>query len=143
MIKEYKKNETQYIKKCKYCKSKFLYENEDYYSDYSCGKRKIKCPYCREVNKIIFKITYKNEEQMQEDYKKELNILKTKYNDLQNNIIDELEKWLNEYYESNRKWYNTELSNHDRKYYEREYRNIEFMIVKFKKQLNKLKGDNE
>lgn len=87
MIKEYKKNETQYIKKCKYCKSKFLYENEDYYSDYSYGKRKIKCPYCREVNKIIFKITYKNEEQIQEDYKKELNILKTKYNDVQNNKI--------------------------------------------------------
>lgn len=60
-----------------------------------------------------------------------------------NNIMDELEKWLNEYYESNRKWYNTELSNHDRKYYEREYRNTEFMIVKFKKQLNELKGDNK
>lgn len=60
-----------------------------------------------------------------------------------NNIIDELEKWLNEYYESNRKWYNTELSNPDRKYYEREYRNTEFMIVKFKKQLNILKGDNK
>lgn len=60
-----------------------------------------------------------------------------------NNIINKLEKWLNEYYENNRKWYNTELSNHDRKYYEREYRNTEFMIVKFKKQLNELKGDNK
>ena len=60
-----------------------------------------------------------------------------------NNIIDELEKWLNEYYESNRKWYNTELSNHDRKYFEREYRNTEFMIVKFKKQLNELKEESK
>lgn len=60
-----------------------------------------------------------------------------------NNIIDELEKWLNEYYESNRKWYNYELTTHDRELYEREYRNTEFMIVKFIKQLNELKGDNK
>lgn len=56
-----------------------------------------------------------------------------------NNIINELEKWLNEYYKSNRKWYNTELSNHDKQYYEEIYRNTEFMIVKFLKQLKELK----
>ena len=56
-----------------------------------------------------------------------------------NNIINELEKWLNEYYKSNRKWYNAELSNHDKQYYEEIYRNTEFMIVKFLKQLKKLK----
>ena len=60
-----------------------------------------------------------------------------------NNIIDELEKWLNEYYKSNRKWYNYELTTHDRKLYGSEYRNTEFMIVKFIKQLNELKGDNK
>lgn len=60
-----------------------------------------------------------------------------------NNIINELEKWLNEYYKSNRKWYNTELSNHDKQYYGEIYRNTEFMIVKFLKQLKELKnGDN-
>ena len=84
MIKEYKKNETQYIKKCKYCKSTFIYENEDYYSDYSYGKKHIRCPYCREVNKIRFKIVFKNNEQMQEDYKKELDNLKTKFDDVRN-----------------------------------------------------------
>ena len=62
-----------------------------------------------------------------------------KENERLNNIIDELEKWLNEYYESNRKWYNFELSNHDKKYYEETYRNTEFMIVKFLKQLKELK----
>ena len=56
-----------------------------------------------------------------------------------NNNWDKLEKWLNEYYESNRKWYNFELSNHDKKYYEETYRNTEFMIVKFLKQLKELK----
>ena len=59
-----------------------------------------------------------------------------------NNIINELEKWLNEYYKSNRKWYNAELSNHDKQYYEEIYRNTEFMIVKFLKQLKKLKDSD-
>ena len=58
-----------------------------------------------------------------------------------NNIINELEKWLNEYYKSNRKWYNTELSNHDKQYYGEIYRNTEFMIVKFLKQLKELKEE--
>ena len=57
-----------------------------------------------------------------------------------NNIINELEKWLNEYYKSNRKWYNFELSNHDKKYFEETYRNTEFMIVKFLDKLKELKG---
>ena len=61
-----------------------------------------------------------------------------------NNIINELENWLNEYYESNRKWYNTELSNNDKQYYGEIYRNTEFMIVKFLQQLKALKdGDKE
>lgn len=56
-------------------------------------------------------------------------------------VLDELEEWLNLYYKSNRKWYNYELSNHDRRYYEREYRNTEFMIVKFLKQIQELKNE--
>lgn len=87
MIKEYKKNETQYIKKCKYCKSKFLYENEDYYSDYSYGKKHIKCPYCKEVNKIRFKIIFKNEEQVKDDIKKEYNELKNRFENYQSKSL--------------------------------------------------------
>lgn len=55
--------------------------------------------------------------------------------------LDELEEWLNEYYKSNRKWYNYELSNHDRRYFEREYRNTEFMIVKFLDKIQELKKE--
>lgn len=60
-----------------------------------------------------------------------------------NNIINELEKWLNEYYESNRKWYNNDLTLHDRKYYESDYRSTEFMIVKFLRQLKELKEKSD
>ncbi len=87
MIKEYKKNETQYIKKCKYCKSTFIYENEDYYSDYSYGKKNIKCPYCREVNKIRFKIIFKNDEQVKDDIKKEYTELKNRFENYQSKSI--------------------------------------------------------
>lgn len=59
------------------------------------------------------------------------------------NIIEELEKWIDEYYKSNRKWYNTELSNHDKVYYEREYINTEAMLVKFDKKLKELKEGNK
>lgn len=62
-----------------------------------------------------------------------------KENERLTNILNELEKWLNEYYQSNRKWYNYELTTHDKKFYEREYRNTEFMIEKFIKQLKELK----
>lgn len=72
--------------------------------------------------------------------RKEIDIL-NKENHRLNNIINELEKWLNEYYKSNRKWYNTELSNHDKQYYGEIYRNTEFMIVKFLKQLKELKEE--
>jgi hypothetical protein len=57
-------------------------------------------------------------------------------------VLDELEEWLNLYYKSNRKWYNYELSNHDRRYYEREYINTEFMIVKFLEKIQELKKEN-
>ena len=76
------------------------------------------------------------------DYKKDIEERDKKIERL-NNIINELEKWLNEYYKSNRKWYNTELSNHDKQYYGEIYRNTEFMIVKFLKQLKELKENNK
>lgn len=76
-------------------------------------------------------------------YYKELYKRDKKEIDRLNNIINGLEKWLNEYYKSNRKWYNTELSNHDKQYYGEIYRNTEFMIVKFLKQLKELKEKHE
>lgn len=56
-------------------------------------------------------------------------------------VLDELEEWLDLYYKSNRKWYNYELSNHDKQYYEIEYRNTEFMIVKFLDKIQELKKE--
>lgn len=96
MIKEYKKNETQYIKKCKYCKSKFLYENEDYYSDYNYGRKNIKCPYCREVNKVRFKTIFKDDEQIKDDIRKEYNELKTRFDNSNDRWFKENQKLFDE-----------------------------------------------
>ena len=60
-----------------------------------------------------------------------------------NNIINELEKWLDDFYKSNRKWYNNELTPHDREYYKGYYIDTEAMLVKFIKKLKELKEKNK
>lgn len=70
MIKLIKENLTQYIHRCKVCKSWFIYDIKDYvdvshdnYNGY------VKCPCCKHRNKIKFKIKYKSSKRINENYK--------------------------------------------------------------------------
>ena len=57
------------------------------------------------------------------------------------NNWEELKKWLNEYVETNAKWYNNDLSHHDKKYFEQIYSNTDFMLRKVLIQMKELEED--
>lgn len=94
------------------------------------------------TDKSIFQITLEEKDKEIERLNKECDTY-MKIAAKKDNIIDELEKWLNEYYETNRKWYNNELTPHDMEYYESDYRSTEFMIVKFLRKLKELKEKSD
>lgn len=68
---------TQYIKKCKYCNSKFIYDIEELVGRYSYDDNKrLSCPNCGNVNKIYFKKIYKGNDEVVKNYDKEIEKLK-------------------------------------------------------------------
>lgn len=87
MIKKYKENIRNYIKKCDDCGSKFTFQYRDVDIDWN-GKQYIKCPYCndRQVVGILIPMTFSKK------YIKEIN----KSNEYKLEI-DEKQKIIDEY----------------------------------------------
>lgn len=70
MITLIKENLTQYIHRCKVCKSWFVYDIKDYVNDvYTDYRGYVKCPCCKNRNRIRFKIKYKNSKKINKNYK--------------------------------------------------------------------------
>mgnify|MGYP001625438438 CR=1 FL=1 len=100
---------TQYIKKCKYCNSKFIYDIEELVGRYSYDDNKrLSCPNCGNVNKIYFKKIYKGNDEVVKNYDKEIEKLKSEKKEKENDIQDlkyklqeneQLTKNTNQYYE--------------------------------------------
>ena len=56
---------------------------------------------------------------------------------------NKLKKWLEEYNTANEKWYNNELSNHDKEYYKKDYLDCKFFVNKFANEMQELEnGDS-
>ena len=56
------------------------------------------------------------------------------------NNWNKLKEWLEEYIETNEKWYSSELSNHDKEYYKKDYIDSKFWLMKFQKQMQEIEG---
>lgn len=83
-------------------------------------------------------------EELKDDYDKfmyDMNLELVKKIDQYKNNWEELKKWLNEYIETNTKWYNNDLSHYDKKYYEQIYSNTDFMLRKVLIQMKELEED--
>ena len=61
-------------------------------------------------------------------------------NKKQKNNWDKLKEWLEEYIETNEKWYSSELSNHDKEYYKKDYIDSKFWLMKFQNQMQEIEG---
>ena len=53
---------------------------------------------------------------------------------------NKLKEWLEEYIETNEKWYSSELSNHDKEYYKKDYIDSNFWLMKFQNQMQEIEG---
>lgn len=70
MITLIKENLTQYVHRCKVCKSWFVYDIKDYVANcYSANNGYVSCPCCHNKNRIKFKIKYKSSKKINENYK--------------------------------------------------------------------------
>ena len=83
--------------------------------------------------------TYENPEDltlmfMYCDEKAKDKIKKLKYN------WNKLKEWIKEYIETNEKWYSSELSNHDKEYYKKDYIDSKFWLMKFQNQMQEIEG---
>ena len=64
-------------------------------------------------------------------------------NKKQKNNWDKLKEWLEEYIETNEKWYSSELSNHDKEYYKKDYIDSKFWLMKFQNQMQEIEGSEK
>ena len=53
---------------------------------------------------------------------------------------NKLKEWIKEYIETNEKWYSSELSNHDKEYYKKDYIDSKFWLMKFQNQMQEIEG---
>ena len=64
---------------------------------------------------------------------------KDKIKELKDNW-NKLKEWIKEYIETNEKWYSSELSNHDKEYYKKDYIDSKFWLMKFQNQMQEIEG---
>lgn len=89
MIKELKRNETDYIRKCSKCGSSFTYHRSDYFSS-GYDNNYVRCPCCGNRQQFLFHKVYKSNDEKQKDYKKMLEEVQQEKLKL-NNTIDDLQ----------------------------------------------------
>ena len=78
-------------------------------------------------DKVVDKVNWENQL-----LKKENKQLKDNWN--------KLKEWLEEYIKTNEKWYSSELSNHDKEYYKKDYIDCKFWLMKFQNQMQEIEG---
>ena len=64
---------------------------------------------------------------------------KDKIKELKDNW-NKLKEWIKEYIKTNEKWYSSELSNHDKEYYKKDYIDSKFWLMKFQNQMQEIEG---
>lgn len=87
MIKELKRNETDYVRKCSKCGGRFTYNRSDYFSS-GYNNNYVRCPYCGNRQQFLFHKVYKSNEEKQKDYKKMLEEVQQEKLKLNNTIGD-------------------------------------------------------
>lgn len=90
-----------------------------------------------EAYDVTHKIKYneRSRRRMQKSLMEKINLLEDNWN--------KLKEWLEEYIETNEKWYSSELSNHDKEYYKKDYIDSKLWLMKFQNQIQELEQGSD